>query len=491
MLPSYAPLIYLMDGYKLDHRRQYPPFTTGVYSNGTFRSSRIPGQNSVVFVGLQYLIQAYFEEAADIFFSTSREQILADYQNFLDNYIGPGNGIGVEHIADLHELGYIPLEFWAVAEGTVVPLRVAPFTVESTHDHFAWVTNAFETLISNVLWMPCTSATTAYRYRQVLDSYAVLQGTDPFGVNFQGHDFSMRGMSGIESAALSGLGHLLSFTGTDSIPAIKLIEKYYPYGGFIAGSVPATEHSVMCAGGQETEMDTFERLFKVYPSGILSIVSDTWDFWSVVTKILPALKNQILARDGKIVVRPDSGDPVLIICGDPSAPVGSPEFKGLIECLWDIFGGTETALGYRILDSHIGAIYGDSITEQRAREICERLAVKGYASSNIVLGIGSYTYQYVTRDTYGFAIKATWAKICGEESFLSKDPKTDNGVKKSARGRIATVLDERGTITQVDNLSYKEWLEHPNLMRKVWADGQFEIYDGLDVIRHRLHPHVF
>ena len=153
---------------------------------------------------------------------------------------------------------------------------------------------------------------------------------------------------------------------------------------------------------------------ETYPAGIVSIVSDTWDYWKVITEFIPTLKSEILARDGKVVIRPDSGDPVKIICGDPDAKPGSPEFKGSVECLWETFGGTETATGYKLLDGHIGLIYGDSITLERCEAICSQLEAKGFASTNVVFGIGSYTYQYVTRDTFGFAMKATYGEVNGK-----------------------------------------------------------------------------
>jgi nicotinamide phosphoribosyltransferase len=196
----------------------------------------------------------------------------------------------------------------------------------------------------------------------------------------------------MEAACMSRAGHLLSFTGTDTIPAIDWLEKYYNADSdkeMIGGSVPATEHSVQCAGGKEDEQETYRRLItEVYPKGIVSVVSDTWDFWNVVTVILPNLKKEIMARDGKLVIRPDSGDPVKIIVGDPEAVDGSPEHKGLIRCLWDTFGGTLSPTGFKMLDPHIGAIYGDSITLDRQWKILSGLAKKGFASSNVVLGIG-------------------------------------------------------------------------------------------------------
>ena len=214
----------------------------------------------------------------------------------------------------------------------------------------------------------------------------------------------------------------------------------------IGGSVPATEHSVMCMGTKDNEIGTFERLItELYPTGIVSIVSDTWDFWQVITEYLPQLKSRIVARDGKVVIRPDSGDPVKIIVGDKDAVPGSPEYKGAIECMWEVFGGTVTEKGYKLLDSHIGLIYGDSITLQRQEAILGGLKEKGFASFNVVLGIGSFTYEYVTRDTYGFAMKATYGEVNGEPRNIFKDPKTDDGTKK-IRKRLTGSLRRKRNI---------------------------------------------
>lgn len=274
---------------------------------------------------------------------------------------------------------------------------------------------------------------------------ALTTGSDLGAVLFQAHDFSLRGMTSLQDAAISGAGHLTSFWGTDTVPAIDLVDDYYSGAQSqdpIGLSVPATEHSVMCMGMQDGELSTFRRLItEIYPNGIVSIVSDTWDFWQVVTDYVVQLKDDILARDGKLVIRPDSGDPVKIICGDPKAPVGSPEYKGAVECLWEVFGGTQTAQGYNQLDAHIGLIYGDSITLERAEHILAGLAAKGFASGNVVLGVGSYTYQYVTRDNHGFAMKATSGVVNGERRDIFKDPKTDNGTKKSAKGLLRVEKD--------------------------------------------------
>ena len=190
----------------------------------------------------------------------------------------------------------------------------------------------------------------------------------------------------------------------------------------------------------------------------MSIVSDTWDLWEVLTEYLPQLKDEIMARDGKVVIRPDSGDPVDIICGtrlgnDTTGSQSTSTESGVIELLWDTFGGTINEKGYKELDSHIGCIYGDAITHERAREIFERLEAKGFASTNIVFGVGSFTYQFNTRDTFGFAMKATYGEVNGVGREIFKDPITDNGEKKSAKGLLMVQKNENnGDYEMVDPL---------------------------------------
>jgi nicotinamide phosphoribosyltransferase len=280
------------------------------------------------------------------------------------------------------------------------------------------------------------------------------------------------------------LGHLTSFSGTDSLPAIYGARKHYGATEFVGGSVNATEHSVMCAGGKEDEVETFRRLLETYPTGILSVVSDTWDLWKVCTEHVVTLKEEIMARDGKLVIRPDSGDPVDIICGSESTlHTGSPEGKGVIELLWDVFGGTVNEQGYKVLDPHIGAIYGDSITIARADEICARLEAKGFASTNVVLGIGSFTYQYNTRDTFGFAMKATYVEVDGEGREIFKDPITDDGTKKSATG-LLHVTKANNEYMLVDKVSWAE--EAGGDLQVIYYDGEFENQTTLMEIKNRL-----
>lgn len=494
------------DGYKCDHRRQYPANSEVVFSNMTARGTRVKGLKKVIKFGLQYFMKEYLiKDWNDNFFSKDVEEVVRKYKRRLNNYLGP-NQIGEQHIRDLHALGYLPLEIWALPEGSNVDLRVPMFVVYNTDARFFWLTNAIETIVSATTWGPCTSATTAVMYRQIFEKYAKQTNPEALGfVPFQGHDFSFRGHFGVEAAIMSGAAHLLSFFGTDTLPAIDFLEEYYNANSdeeMVGASVSATEHSVMCMGGMEDEVETFRRLIEdTYPSGIISIVSDTWDFWNVVNPdggILVQLKDKILAREGKVVIRPDSGDPVKIVTGYTEDEfilengrfyeklykmeyAGEMEFdvaycgkeltelevKGLIQCLWEIFGGTVSSTGFKVLDSHIGAIYGDSITLERATQISERLIAREFATTNLVYGIGSFTYQgavtedaIITRDTHMFAVKSTYGEVnvdgetVGVEIF--KDPKTDSGMKKSAKGLTAVYEEENGDFTLKDQATWDE-----------------------------------
>jgi nicotinamide phosphoribosyltransferase len=333
-------------------------------------------------------------------------------------------------------------------------------------------------MISSLLWKPLHSASLAYAYKQILVKHAMKTDADNLGfVDFQGHDFSFRGMQHPESAISSGLGFLTSFCGTDTIPCLQAAEYYYNSKD-VGFSVPASEHAVMTAYGQEDEINAFRRLMKQYPAGILSVVSDSFDLWKVCTEFITELKDEILARDGKLVIRPDSGDPVDILCGidlsdadDTLTSVEEAVSKGVIELLWDVFGGTVNSQGYKVLDSHIGAIYGDSITLERAEDICVRLEAKGFASTNVVLGIGSYSMGYATRDSQGGAVKATHVVVNGESRDIFKDPITDDGVKKSAKGYLRVYQDVEGVIKLKDQCTYEE--EGSGLLQSIYADGEF------------------
>ena len=487
-----TPITLLADFYKLSHRKQYPQGTTKVYSTLTPRSNKYaPYSDEIVWFGLQYFIKEYLIDRFNKdFFNKSKDEVISEYSRLVEFSLGKQYA-ETKHIEELHDLGYLPIKISTLPEGSLVPMRVPVMTIENTHEDFFWLTNFLETILSTSIWLPTTSATLAYSYRKVLNDYAIKTTGSTSGVEFQGHDFSMRGMSSEQSATVSGTGHLLSFKGTDTIPSILFLEKYYNGNiekSLIGASIPATEHSVMCSYGQENEKDLLTHLLtEVYPTGLFSAVCDTWDFWKLVSEYLPELKETIMSRDGKLVIRPDSGNPVDIICGTVSTGGKTPEEKGLIEVLYEIFGGQINELGFKVLDSHIGAIYGDSITLEIAKEICEKLYKKGFATTNVVFGIGSYSYQYATRDTFGFAVKATYAIVNNEERMLFKDPKTDSGIKKSQKGLVVVNKDDNGKFFFEDNfVGNDEYKSKTNLLETVFVNGKLIKETSLDEIRTKL-----
>lgn len=578
------------DGYKLGHGPMYRKGTTVVGSNLTPRTDKIHRRNctafydgKLVWVGGQAAAQELNENWTRTFFTQPKAQVIEEYEGFLTGYLGRDLPT-TQQMAALHDLGYLPLEFRSLPEGSLVPMGIPVMTITNTLPEFFWLVNYHETPLSTSTWKTATNATIAREYRLICEHYTKLTGCyDAFTVSVMCHDFSMRGMSGIEDAARSGIGHLTQFIGTDTLPAITFAKRYYDATGMIGISVPATEHAVtsnnilsilaeleegryktvseeqkeiyrkMRADGQELRliaevMFVYVLITEIVPNGIVSNVSDTYDFWGMLTRGYPYLKDVIMAREGfgpqpgKVVVRPDSGDPVEVICGlkpvlwgdskafefeskrhfydfmdmkvvshfeeydcvkiggkfysfsvkDDVIDLGVDEIPyevvaGAIRTLYKTFGGTITETGHKLLDSHIGLIYGDSITTKRAEEILRRLAENGYAAANVVFGVGSFTYQCNTRDTFGFAVKATNSVINGEEVAIFKDPKTDSK-KKSAKGRLFVDLDQElddYPFVLQDNVTAEKEASPENMLKVFFRDGVFLSRVTLDEIRSR------
>lgn len=482
--------LFAIDFYKVDHRRQYPEGTTEIYSNFTPRfvkpcHSLLPDfDDRIVVFGIQSFIKDYLIEQWNyLFFERHKDIVVTEYKDLIQTALGLED-FDCSHIEALHDLGYLPIRIRAISEGLRVPIGVPVLTVVNTHPDFYWLTNYLETIISASLWKPMTSATIAFEFKRLLTRYARMTVADESFIPFQAHDFSFRGMSGWNDATLSGAAHLTSFMGTDCVSAIDLLNHHYDASNTVSitgTSVPATEHSVMCCGGSEGEFNTIKRLItEVYPEGIVSIVCDSYDFWQTLTVYLPSLYKEINERQGKVVVRPDSGNPVDIICGDVCAVDGSPSHKGALQCLWDVFGGSINAAGYKVLNPKIGLIYGDAITVERANLILQIMQEKGFASSNIVFGVGSYTYQYVTRDNFGFAMKATSAVINGKRIAIWKDPKTasDKNPKKSARGLLQVAMDMETGIFHL-NEDVNEACEANSDLEIVFENG--ELFNPIDL----------
>lgn len=543
------------DSYKTSHHKMISDKTDIIYSNFTPRSDRLfvdtLGEARQFYKGgvTVYGVQAALGDIVEIwdesFFMQECETVCAEYARRLAPFAG-GMEVTVDHFRDLWHYGSLPVVIRSLDEGTTVPMGVPLLTIhniEHEDARFGWLTNYLETWLSNELWHPMTVATIASVYRNLLDHYAEKTGSPMEFVDWQGHDFACRGMSNMVAAAKALSGHLVYFRGTDTLSAVDYIE--WAYSGkdtFVGGSVPASEHMVMTLEGEVGELELFRKLITTtVPTGVVSLVSDGFDYWKVITEYSAILKGEILARKtdalglAKVVFRPDSGDPVEILCGLKSYKItgdkwddidelgfGSrydvieidgkyfkyemdidryddvaidytigeevPEHvvKGSVEVLWDIFGGTITPTGHKLLDSKVGLIYGDSITLDRAARILKRLDEKGFASANVVFGIGSYTYQHVTRDTFGFAMKCTWAKVDGEGRDIYKDPKTGNGVKKSARGLLN--VEEQGGKLVLTKLDEAKFVHDDHGELKLRYDGESDVFyniTNIDEIRVR------
>jgi len=486
-MPFEVNPVFLADFYKFGHVNQYPRDTVGVFTNWTPRSSRLSFKRVVPF-GIQYFIkEILINQWERNFFQRQLRPIIDEYREFTAATLGDANP-RTDHIEFLHRRGYLPIEIYSIPEGYSVPINCPMAVITNTLTEAYWLPNYIETILSDIIWKPCTSATIAQQYRKIFLKYAKEAGeTDMSFVDWQGHDFSFRGMSGREDAILSGMGHLLSFSGTDTAPAILAAKHYYGAPLNCGGSIPATEHSVMCAGLKEEELATFERLLReVYPTGPVSIVSDTWDLWNVLTNYIPLMKEEILARDGKLVIRPDSGDPVKIVCGDPERPVEHPAHEGAIRLL-------AKALGTDASGKHItkgGVIYGDSITIDRADQILHRIVHELKMSPyNMVFGIGSFTYEYVTRDTFGFAMKATAVRRKDKLYEIYKKPVTDDGGKISHKGIVAVYKTEDSPVEAPDFYPVQgatvDQLKNCALQR-VYANGDLLVDESFASIRNRV-----
>lgn len=517
----------MVDAYKLGHYFQMPAGVKTIYSTWTARYAKYHGNGAydktVVFGHQGFCKEVLIDWFNENFFNADIDEIEADFKRKVGVIFHPGYA-DFSRFRKLHELGHLPIAVYGVPEGTLLPINIPDHIITNTDTEFAWLPQYLEDIWSCRLWLPTTSATTAYYRRKNVLPYAEKMCEDPVAATRHiCGDFSMRGMENEDAAYVSTAGHLLSFDRTATVEGNSYLEQYYGAdltGGNVPGlGVPSLEHSVVCqnvayykemmAMGQipsymrpyvsKAMHDNWEAnliaemcfilrlLTEVQPEGMLTYVSDTYDYWGVVSKVLPVIKDVIMNRKGCFSVRPDSGDPVKIITGDPNAEPGSPEFNGTLFMLKKIFGGSTNSKGYFVLDPHIRMIYGDAITAEIMESVCKWCTYDSMISiENIAFGIGAYTYQYVTRDTRGYAIKATNAVFEGlGEVPLYKAPKTDSA-KKSPKGCVAVFRDCRD-IQMVDGLTFEEAINYPGQMLElIYANGHMVKDESIYTIRDRL-----
>lgn len=560
-------MILMSDFYKQSHAEQYPEGITKLISYATARMSRMPAEmcgDKLTVFGIQAYVKDFLiERFNDTFFNVPLEEAMAEYNEIIGETF-PIKYVNTGKFEALHKLGYLPIEIGCLAEGTRVPIRSAfelpegqcqvPFMyIINTHPDFAWLTEFLESVTSSEVWYPMAIANQAYYYRQIVNKWYGTTGCDRDTRKSAISEFGFRGGKCSDAAIKASSAFLTSFNKTATIPAIKYIHDYYEdqYKD-IAGGMISTEHSVMCSNyAVDGDEETFlKKLFsEIYPGGAVSVVMDTYDYWANLKRCgVGELKDIIMHRDGTVFFRGDSGDPVDIICGvkpkryatlddvthsRAAIAVNEPfyvedegryyklvkddgkdvyetvnekpvEVMGTVELLWDMFGGTVNKAGYKVLDRHVRAIYGDSITPTRANEMYRRLAEKGFAACNVALGAGSFSTQCAespdgrlfpfTRDSYGIAVKATWCadENKGEERQLFKNPKTDTGkFKKSQKGLIYVTRDNNGEIVAYDGYNTETLPKTGNLLQPIFRDGKMLKEVTLGEIRSKLHDNDF
>jgi len=460
-------IMLLSDSYKTSHWRQYPPGTTEVYS---YFESRGGKYSEVCFYGLQYFIKRYLQGVV-----VTKAKIDAA-EKVVNAHMGLGemkhfNREGWEHILNAHG-GRLPIKIKAAPEGMIVPVKNVLMTVVNTDPKAFWLTNYLETLLVQV-WYPMTVATQSREQKKVIMDYLIQTGTNVpilpnklpaplkmISVGYQLNDFGCRGVSSMESAAIGGSAHLVNFGGSDTMPGLCCAVDYYklPLETCIGTSIPAAEHSTITSWGKDNELDAFKNMLTQYPEGMVAVVSDSYNIYNACEKLWGKdLKDLIMSRTappGKVVVRPDSGDPPKIVVE-------------VLECLAKNFPVTTNAAGYKELTPHVRVIQGDGISYESLKLILENMKANKWAATNVCFGSGGALLQKMDRDTQKCAFKCCEITVNGQKRNVFKDPITDSG-KKSKTGKLKLVK-QGGTIT---TLTEGQGAESQDLMVEVFNNGK-------------------
>ena len=492
MLYNINPML-LIDFYKAVHAEMLPAKITKSVSYFTPRMSRVRMWNKVEMFGLQGFVKTYLiDYFNERFFERPIDEVISEYERIMDASLGKGV-YGLQKIKDLHALGYLPIEIWALPEGTKVPMHVPMFCITNTHDDFAWLPQALESLISAEAWHPMLVATVGATYRDIVNKFYDETCDDSVSRNKALGSFDFRGEECTDSAIKAAAGWCLSFVNTATVPVIPYLEKLYNCDCTkepVAFGSPSTEHAVMCSNYavDGDEVTLLKRLLtEIYPDTSFSAVLDSYDYWNVIDNVLPQIKPEIMAHNGCMLMRGDSGDCIEVVT--------KTVFK-----LWDEFGGTINSKGYKVLDPHVKVIYGDSITIQRCERIYEILKDNGFAASNVALGVGSFSFQCVeedgilkpfTRDTFSSCIKATYCEIDHKPYPIFKNPK-EGGFKKSQKGCCLVYKNDNGELCYKDEYTWKEVsCNSKQELKAIFRNSELLIDDSLANIRNRLHNNNF
>ncbi len=467
-------LLLLADAYKYSHYKLYASGTTKIYS---YLESRGGMFNETVFYGLHYFLKEYLEGQA---FTKENIDEAEEILNGVFGRKGVFKRGNFDYILDKYN-GRLPIRIKAVPEGTAVPVKNVLMTIENTDPNCFWLTNFLETLLMQV-WYPSTVATLSREIRKTVEHYFELTADDASksSIDFVLNDFGFRGVSSVESAGLGGSAHLINFMGSDTVYASAFAKKYYDAKKVYGMSVPATEHSIMTLKGVEGEKEIFDHVLNAYPDGILSCVSDSYNIFNAVGELWGReFKDKIMQRNGTLVIRPDSGDPVQTLLK-------------VFEMLFDRFGFTTNSKGYRVLPKQVRVIQGDGIDHESIQLIYKTLMTKGISAENLLLGMGGALLQKVNRDTQKFALKCSYAEVNGEIVNVQKSPTEMNeqgelvkSFKTSKAGRLKLIQTETGLKTVSENEMGEDILE------TVFENGKIKKSHTFEEIRERAAVHNF
>ncbi|MFA6249516.1 MAG: nicotinate phosphoribosyltransferase [Mucilaginibacter sp.] len=450
-------LILLADAYKYAHHKFYYPGTTKIYS---YLESRGGMFDETIFFGLQYFLKEYLQGPA------FAQQDLDEADGFLKQVFGRDDVFDkakFQYILDKYN-GHLPVKIKAVAEGIAVPTSNVLMTIENTDPECYWLTNFLETLLMQV-WYPCTVATLSNQIRKVVTQFYSETATEgaEAGIDFVLNDFGFRGVSSVESAKIGGAAHLINFSGSDNLAGSGMAINYYDATKVYGLSIPATEHSICTLLGREGELEIFRHVLRVFPTGTIACVSDSYNIFKACKEYWGGeLKEEILNRDGTLVIRPDSGDPIRTLL----------EIFGI---LFETFGFTTNPKGYKVLPPQVRVIQGDGVNYAEIINIYNALKANGISAENLVLGMGGALLQKVDRDTQKFALKCSSAVINGQEVAVEKSPTEMDAqgsitpsFKKSKAGRLKLVKIN-GIFKTVNE---QEHLNLADELRTVFENGE-------------------
>ncbi len=459
MNPIFDNIILNTDSYKSSHFLQYPP---GAQTISSYVESRGGDYPEIIFFGLQMFLKEYL--CAPI-----NQAMIDEAEMILSAHGVPFNKAGWRYILDKHG-GYLPVAIEAVPEGQLMGPGQVMLQMVNTDENCFWLTNYLETMVLRACWYPTTVATRSYQCKKLIHRFLTETADDTDGLTFKLHDFGARGVSSQESAAISGLAHLVNFQGTDTLAAVLAAKRYYNESAMPAFSIPAAEHSTITAWGQAHEKDAYGNMLKQFlgPDKAVAVVSDSYDLWKALAMWGDDFKTTIKQSGGALIVRPDSGDPVEIVLKT-------------VQTLAGYFGVTENAKGYQVLPSYVRVIQGDGVNINSIEQILQALKNAGFSAENIAFGMGAGLLQKLNRDILKFAMKASAIKVNGEWRDVFKDPVTDPG-KQSKKGRLALVQNDQGGL---ETVRLEQLNNRRNWLKPVFRNGELLQEYSLAEIRER------